>query len=380
MYIGVWPEYHVAKLVAKAHAKHSKLPSQHQPMESASQSGDSWRSSTSASTTTSWISEVREGMGQAQFAKRVDIFKGHEPSPRLRSFNIGPDQLPAACRSQSERRLVAQKARLPSLQQSRGRISSSSPQQRGQRERQRPRSQPRLSQPSSSVQEDKRPQERSTTNQNFLQAVTDRSSAQGGGRPPQWSRPCSRPRLRTSSAHTAHSTTDGSACTSLPAIRDAAQPGSCSLRTHLGEPSSLSKPSDMAEEASMPSPQQVFEISHLGSNRSRPSTIPATESLSELEGFRQEKERLQSLQTVRSQLHGIRADTMIPEPSATPDRLAAGAHPEALHHHEAFAQPSDTPVTTPSQDECAAFVLDPATEELIAWSQGLQLEDSFGSR
>jgi len=314
------------------------------------------------------------------FAKRVDVFKGHEPSPRFRNFNIGPDQLPAAWRSQSERRLAAVRARLPSLQHPQRRVSSSSPQQCLQRERGRQRSQPRLSQPPS-TQEEEYPEHRSMTNQNLPQAISDfPSPAQGVGRPPQLSRPCSRLRLRTPQAHC---TTDGSACISLPAISDAAQAGSCASRTRTGEARSLPKASGIPTEPLMPLLQEVSEISRPGGKHDILGLMLASESTSELEGFRRDKERLHRLQTIapwgESGLPGVHADGRVPEILATTDSSVAGTHPKA-QHHERSARPSGTPTTTPSQDEGVAFVLDPATEELIAWSQGLQLEDSFGPR
>mmetsp|Transcript_95178 Transcript_95178/g.188563 ORF Transcript_95178/g.188563 Transcript_95178/m.188563 type:complete len:333 (+) Transcript_95178:144-1142(+) len=332
MYIGVWPEYHVAKLVAKAHSKHSRSPSQHRPVESATRSGDSWRSSTSAPTATSWISEVREGMGQVQFAKRVDILSGHEPSPRLRNFNIGPDQLPAACRSQSERRLAAVRTRLSSLQHPRRRASSSSPQQFVQQERQHQQSQPRLLQPPSPREEEYLRDGKS--DHSLPHAVSDvRSPAQAVGRPPRMNRPSSRPGLWTPQARC---TTGDSTCVSLPAIRGAAQADSCASRTCMGDPCCLPKPSDIPIEAAMPLLRQASEVSRPGGK------------------------------------HGT-----VPQISETTDGSSTGVHPEA---QQQSARPSDAPATMPSQDEGAAFVLDPATEELIAWSQGLQLEDSFGPR
>jgi len=380
MYIGVWPEYHVAKLVAKAHAKHSRSPSRHQPVESATQSADSWRSSRSASTAKSWISEVREGMNQAQFAKRVDIFNGHESSPCFRNFNIGPDQLPAACRNQSERRLATVRAQLPSLQPPRRRVSSTSPQQSVQWEKERQRSKPRLSQPPS-TQEEKYPQDECMTIQNLPQAVSDFPlPAQGAARPPRLSRPCSRTTWQTPQAHC---TTDSSACISLPAISDAAQGGSCAWRTHVGEACGLPRASGMLAESSMPLLQHVSEIGRPGGKRVEMGLMLASESTSELEGFHQEQERLHRFRTVAptggSGLPGVHANGIVPEISATTDSSFAGTCPEA-QHPKPSARPSDAPATMPSQDEGVAFVLDPATEELIAWSQGLQLEDSFSPR
>lgn len=92
MYIGVWPEYHLAKIVAQAEevGKAAKEGAAGPPPEDAA------------------AAFLGEALSQASICRRVDLDDGLPASDRR--FNVGPGQLSAVQRSSAEGRRKAAQA------------------------------------------------------------------------------------------------------------------------------------------------------------------------------------------------------------------------------------------------------------------------------
>eukprot|EP00927_Polykrikos_kofoidii_P067999 TRINITY_DN63412_c0_g1_i1.p1 TRINITY_DN63412_c0_g1~~TRINITY_DN63412_c0_g1_i1.p1 ORF type:complete len:460 (+),score=75.14 TRINITY_DN63412_c0_g1_i1:146-1525(+) len=115
MYIGPWPELHLAKLVAAVHAGEGpndvdstcRRSFSSEPPPSVGGGSQASRCSTPASTPCGKINPLF----QVPLVRRVDVFGGGQCGELLgagqvqRRFDIGPNDLPAACRSHSENRI-----------------------------------------------------------------------------------------------------------------------------------------------------------------------------------------------------------------------------------------------------------------------------------
>eukprot|EP00929_Paragymnodinium_shiwhaense_P113591 TRINITY_DN81878_c0_g1_i1.p1 TRINITY_DN81878_c0_g1~~TRINITY_DN81878_c0_g1_i1.p1 ORF type:complete len:486 (-),score=60.67 TRINITY_DN81878_c0_g1_i1:86-1543(-) len=121
MYIGVWPELHFAKLVKAAQAGQVPSDGPHHRSASSERSGRG-QGGSGCSTPRLRDSAARsdtDSLWQVPICRRVDVFDGHEHSTAQarRRHEIGPGDVHAACRSQSEKRRsqLEKKANLPPL-------------------------------------------------------------------------------------------------------------------------------------------------------------------------------------------------------------------------------------------------------------------------
>lgn len=107
MYIGVWPEYHLAKLVAAKRAADEGPGPEPLPGGSPASGPPSQRrgSKTGCETPSSVTSCASDPIWNVPLVRRVDQLHTLEvPRRPSRGFNIGPEELPAARRSRSEGR------------------------------------------------------------------------------------------------------------------------------------------------------------------------------------------------------------------------------------------------------------------------------------